>query len=215
MALSKRSTEERPQGELSVRFGSRMFEEPKSLEMFVLAHIRGAFKSREVLEAEWPEDGLPLDDDRVFLSNWASMVNRQGVALAQLSAVPSTKAELVDSLPGGVDRSPAWIKARVHGEAMTWRLFFTGLAQTVAVHRDAIERVIDEQVSDPEPTHDVLAEAPVPAAKADEERSALMSGVIRALTAHTEALADIAYDLEMTARRLLEPEDEEFEEDED
>jgi hypothetical protein len=65
---------------------------PENLEMFVLRQIRGAFKSREVLEAEWPQDAPPLDDDRVLLSNWASLVQRQGTILARLSVVAPTRA---------------------------------------------------------------------------------------------------------------------------
>lgn len=170
---------------------------PLNLESLVLHQIGGAFKSREVLEAEWPEDAPPLDDDRVLLNNWAALVQRQGTMLAYLSIIPATRADLMAMMPDMVNRAPAWLEARLQGEPMTWRIFFTGLAQTAAVHREAIERVVSEQVSDPESIEEALAAAPVPAADPDEDRSELMSGVVSALFAHTRALVDIAYDLDM------------------
>jgi hypothetical protein len=175
-------------------------EEPiQSLESRVLNTIIGAFKSREVLEAEWPADAPPLDDDRVLLNNWATLAQRQGSVLAHLAMVAPTRADLMARMPGVVDRAPAWLDARLHGEPMTWRIFMTGLAQIATVHREAIEQVVSEQVSDPEPITETLAEAPIPAATPNEDRSALMRGVIEALFAHTKALAGIAYDLEVTA----------------
>lgn len=188
---------------------------PENLETFVLHQIRGAFKSREVLEAEWPEDAPPLDDDRVLLSNWASLVQRQGSILARLSVVAPTRADLMAKMPGMVDRAPAWLDASLQGKPMTWRIFFTGLAQTAAVHREAIELIAAEQLSDPEMIDETLAEAPVPSAAPGEDRSALMSGVVRALLAHTKALADIAYDLEMTISESLQEEFEDEDEFED
>jgi hypothetical protein len=62
-------------------------ESPQNLETWVLAMIRGAFKSRELLEAERPDDVPPFDDPddgRVMLQNWAALVNRQGMILAHL-----------------------------------------------------------------------------------------------------------------------------------
>ncbi len=172
-------------------------EEETSLQSLVLSQILGAFKSREVLEAEWPEDAPPLDDDRALLTKWASLVQRQGMILARLAATPRTRSLLLETMPGMVDRAPAWLDASIQGEPMTWRVFFTGLAQTASVHREAIERVTAQQVDDPTSIEEALAEAPVPAASPDEDRSELMSGTVRALLAHTEALVDIAYDLEL------------------
>ncbi len=180
-------------------------EMPECLEKHVFDTIRGAFKSREVLEAERPAHVPPYDDDRVLLQNWTTLVDRQGRLVAQLSVVPSTKAELVKRMPNLVNLSPAWVEARVHAKPMTWELFMRGLAQTVAEQREAIERVVAEQVPDPGEIEEALAEAPVPAGTEDEERSALMSGVAMALTAHTKALSDIAYHLETQLGRVIDP----------
>lgn len=71
----------------------------------------------------------------------------------------------------------------------------------MSAQRREIERVVDEQVSDPEEIEEALAEAPVPDGTGREERFDLMSGVTRALSAHLKALVDIAYDLEVQAGR--------------
>jgi hypothetical protein len=175
-----------------------------SLETTVLRAIQGAFKSREVLEAEWPDDAPPLDDDRIFLHNWATMVDRQGRMLAHLAMTPSTKADLLDRMPDVVNRAPAWLEVRVHDEPMTWERFLTGLAQTAAPHRTAIEQVMEEQMAEPEETERMLAEAPVPAGKPGQDQDTLMKAVANALMAHTRALADIARDLEMQLHRWVE-----------
>lgn len=176
-------------------------EELPNLGSIVIDHIRGAFKSREVLEAEWPPNAPPLDDDRILLNNCAALVQRQGSMLAHLAVMPPTRADLLATMPGMVDRTPAWLEARVRSRPMTWRVFFTGLAQVASVHREAIERVIAEQVDDSAPIEEALDRAPVPPAGQDEDRSALMSGVVHALQAHTEALVEIANDLELKVIR--------------
>jgi hypothetical protein len=183
-------------------------EWPQNLEMWVLAMIKGAFKSREVWEAERPDYVPPFDDDRAMLQNWASLVSRQGSLLAHLSVVPSTRAELKVRMPGLLNCAPAWMDAHIQGQQeMTLKLFMRGIAQTMTKHREEIERVVAEQVSDPESIEEVLAEAPVPAGTEEEDRSDLMSGVGRALSAHTKALVDIAYDLEMQFGAIIDPEE--------
>jgi hypothetical protein len=167
------------------------------LQGWVFAMTKGAFKSRELLEAERPEDVPPYSDDLVLLQNWGTLVDRQGRMLAHLALVPATRAELKESMPGLLDRAPAWLDAHLQGKPMmSWELFFRGAAQTVAVHRREIERVVAEQVDDPEEIEEALANAPVPAGTEEEGRPDLMSAVSLAMTAHLKALVDIAYHLE-------------------
>ena len=180
-------------------------ELPPGIQKHVFDTISGAFKSRDVLEAERPAH-LPLyDDDRVMVENWTSLVDRQGRLLALLSVNPSTKAELMTRMPNLVNLSPAWVDAQVHAKPMTWELLMLGLAQTAAEQRSAIEQVVAEQVEDPDAIEEALAEAPVPTGTEGEDRSALMTGVVDALLAHTKALADIAYDLEVQTGRSIDP----------
>lgn len=171
-------------------------ELPEGLEKHVFDTIRGAFKSRELLEAERPAHAPPYTDDGVIFQNWTTLVERQGVLLAELSVMPATKADLMERMPGLVALAPAWVKAEVHDEPMTMEQFALGLAQTVTEHREAIERVVAEQVIDPTSIDKALAKAPLPLDRSEESGSDLLRKVADVLTAHLKALADIAYDLE-------------------
>jgi hypothetical protein len=172
-------------------------EEPY-LELKVLGRIKEAAKSREAWEAEYPE-ASPLSDDWVMLQNWASIVHTLGMLLAHLAVLPETRAELMLDMSGMLNRSPAWLEAHLEGQqVMTLDLFLHGVAETLAKQRVAIERVIAEQMSDPTPIEETLAEAPVPAGT--EERGQLFRPIGEVIGAHTKALVDIAYDREMQAR---------------
>lgn len=166
-----------------------------NLELWVLQILKGAHRSREVLETEYPD--VVWDEDRILLHNLSSIVHRQGMLLALLALVPATREELMSRMPALVDSAPAWLDAQVRGgEPMTVKLFARGLAQTLTAHRAAVERVVSEQVANDGPIHEILREAPVPAGAADEEQGPLVSGVFGAMTAHTEALCGIARDVE-------------------
>jgi hypothetical protein len=168
-----------------------------SIELQVIAAIKGAFKSREQWEATFP-DLAPIDDDWVMLQNWYSTVHRQGILLARLTVSPQTRAELETEMQDLIDRPPAWLNAHFQGQqVMTLELFFHGLAQTLATQRAAIERVVAEQVADPASIQEPLAEAPVPVGT--EERGELLPGVTNAISAHLKALVDLAYNLETQA----------------
>lgn len=165
----------------------------------------GAFaKSREVMEAERPEHIPPYTDDAAMLQRWAMTINRQGVILAQLSAIPETRSELILRMPGLLNSAPAWLDADLADVKETSTvLFFRGLAQTLCVQREAIERVVDEQVADPERVEEALAEGSPPPGTEDETQSELIHGVGTAMGVHMKALVAIAYDLEMQMGRRL------------
>lgn len=177
---------------------------PESLELKVLALIEGGFKSREMWEAECPHLA-PLDEGHRMILNLAAAVERQGLVLGSLATSPQTRAELRAEMPGMVNRAPAWMDAHLQGrEAMTLDLFCQGLAQTLATHRTAIERLIDEQMVDPGSIKETLAEAPVPAGAAREDEDALLEGVTQAMMAHLKAIVALARDLEdHIGRRLM------------
>lgn len=178
-------------------------ELPDGLEKHVFNTLSGAFKSREVLEAERPAHVPPYDDNRVLFQNWTTLVDRQGVLLAQLSVVPETKAELYARMPGLVGLSPAWLENEVQGEPMTLDLFVLGLVQTAAEQRKAIERVVAEQVVDADSIEEALARAPIPTDTKDG--SGPMEALGKVLVAHLKALVDIAYDLERQAGGTIDP----------
>jgi hypothetical protein len=180
-------------------------EQPLSLDQQVLRRIKGTlFKSLEVLEAERPEHMEPFRDGGDLLYRWAAAVDRQGVILAHLSAIPETKAELMSRMPGLVNCAPVWLDARLAGVTRpTAVLFLRGLAQTLGVQRTEIERVTAEQVVDPGAVEAALEEAAVPPGTEDETQSQLIHGVGEASMAHTKALVEIAYDLEMQVGHRL------------
>jgi hypothetical protein len=199
-------------GEFPKRYAHRvqmLGELPENLEGDVLRRLRGALKSREGWEAARPDHLPPVNDDQVMLQNLASMIDRQGVILADLAVLPPTKAALKTTMPEMVNRAPAWLEAHLHGvQEMTLELFLRGIAQTQTEQREAFERVVAEQVSDPEPIEETLAQAPVPPGSEEESRSEIMSGVFQAMAAHTKALADIAHDLELQFARHINPTEE-------
>jgi hypothetical protein len=179
-------------------------ELPQSVEALVLQSLTGAIKSREGWEAQRREDEPPMSDLEVFLENMIEEVRRQGVVLAQIAVVPETRAELKERMPDAVDRIPAWMDARVYGPLlMTPGLFIRGIAQLLGEHREAIERVVAEQVLEPEPIEEMLAEAPVPEGSEEEEDREVTVGVGQAMTAHVQAIVDIAHDLDNRLAAML------------
>jgi len=175
-----------------------MAEECPPFALQVIARLKGAAQSREAWEAERP-DLSPLSDDWVMLQNWASIVHEQGILLAHLAVFSQTRAEVLTDMRGLTNRAPAWLDAHLEGQqVMTLDLFLHGIAQTLAKQRVAIERVVAEQVGDPEPIEQTLATAPVPAGT--EQRSDLFPAVGDAVMAHTKALVDLAFDLEVQGR---------------
>ncbi|HEY0392568.1 MAG TPA: hypothetical protein VGC63_12750 [Solirubrobacterales bacterium] len=177
----------------------------QNLEMWVLETIRGGFKSIEVLDAERPPHAPPYNEDRALLQNFTTTVSRQGKVLARLSVVSETRAELLERMPGLANRVPTWLDAHLEGRPTTWEIFMQGIAEMMAEHREAIEMVIEEQMSDPKEIEEVLADAPVPAGINEETRDELFAGVFQVLTAHTKALAGIACDLEMQVGGIISP----------
>jgi hypothetical protein len=86
-------------------------------------------------------------------------------------------------------RVPARLEAKVNGPPlMTIRLFIRGLAELMSEHRQAIERVVAEQVREPQPIEALLAAAPLPAGSDDESDGELMGAIGAAIGAHLEAL---------------------------
>jgi hypothetical protein len=167
------------------------------MEMVVVKSIAGAARSREVWEEERGEDEPPMSDLQIFIENTTEVVRRHGVVIAQLAMVPGTRAELQASMPDAVKRIPAWLEARVCGPPlMTPELFVRGIAQLMAEHRVAIERVVAEQVLEPEPIEESLALAPLPAGGADEPNGETIAAVGQAMGAHLDALMAIARDLD-------------------
>jgi hypothetical protein len=179
-------------------------ELPNCMEAAVLKALRQRGRSREGWEELRSEGEPPMSDLQVFLENMIGEVERHGLILARLAVVPTTRKELQASARGAVGRIPAWMNAAVYGPPlMTPHLFLRGMAQLLGEQRKWFERVLQEQVADPEPIEEVLAEAPVPAGSEEEELAEITEGVGQAMAGHLRALLDIAHDLDNRLRALL------------
>lgn len=179
-------------------------ELPNCMEAVVLEALEKGGRTREEWEELRKEDEPPMSDFDVFLENMVGEVERHGKILAQLAVVPETRARLMERADGAVDRVPAWMEASVFGSPlMTPRLFMRGLAELLTEQREGFEAVIEDQVVEAEPLERLLAESPVPEGTDDEPDSEITQGVGHAMTAHVQALLDIAHDLDKRMRALL------------
>jgi len=173
---------------------------PGELKERVATALQGAFKSREVLEAELLPEERPVNDDYLELDQWASLIDRQGVLLAYLSVVPETRAELAATMPDLLERAPAWLEAIERGGAVTLEVFARGLLETVTIQRREFERVVAEQTHDREPIQRRFARPLVDEAMAGRNPPEFLAAVIDATNVHSHALLEIAADLEATGR---------------
>lgn len=176
-----------------------------SMEEMVIAEINGVFESFAPILFAAKRGEASNEDSRAMLQCWASVVQRQGLILARMSILPWRKAELKSTMSGIVNRAPAWMNAHFRGEGvMTLELYAQGMAQTMATQRVAFKQVVAEQVGEPVPLQELLAEAPIPGAPEGMERSKLLSALSKAIVAHTEVLAGIAADIDMKLYEHLE-----------
>jgi hypothetical protein len=178
-------------------------ELPNCMEAIVLKALNKGRRTREEWEELRKEDEPPMSDIDVFLENMVGEVERHGRILAQIAVVPETRARLMQRAEGAVDRVPAWMEASIFGSPlMTPRLFMRGLAELLNEQREDFETVIEDQMVEAEPLEQVLAESPVPEGTDDESDSEISQGVGHAMTAHVQALLDIAHDLDKRMRAL-------------
>lgn len=167
---------------------------------------------RERLEAEREPGDPPLDDGFVILNGIANFLHVQGMMIAHLALEPDTGSELISASIHAAQRVPAWMEMWVFGEAAEpARMFALGLVQLLGEQRAVIERIVDEQVDDPEPIEAILAERPVPTGADDEDTEELVSGASAALRANFQATLEIARDLDEWLEEMLAEEEQEEE----
>jgi len=177
---------------------------PHCMEAIVLKALQQQDRSRQGWEELRGGGEPPMSDLQVFLENMIAEVRQHGILLAQLAVHPVTRRELQTAAPDATQRIPCWMEAKVFGPPlMTPQLFVRGLAQLLGEQRRWFERVVDEQVVDPEPIERVLAEAPVPAGTEEEDLTELTEAVGEAMKAHLRALLGIAHDLDDRLRAML------------
>jgi hypothetical protein len=153
----------------------------------------GADISREGWEALWDGEGEPpnISDARLEIENIFERLRIHGRLVAELARNPEAAEELRISMPQAIDRLPTWLTARVHGPTqMDAAALVRDFAELVRAHRDAIVRVVAEQVADEREIQAILEQAPVPDLDVDN----LVEAVGRVSGAHSQALILIARD---------------------
>lgn len=179
-------------------------EPPRNVEEIVVRALTEPPRTREDWEELRSEDEPPISDFQLMLENMIEMAKRHSRILASISIVAETRERILEDAKDAPDRIPAWMDAVVYGPPlMTPRLFMHGLGQLMGGQRRHFERVIEEQVTAPEPIEELLASAPIPDGGEDESDSELIHGVGEVMRAHMQALVDIARDLDSRLRDML------------
>lgn len=161
----------------------------RTLKMLVIAQLMDAYESREVINA----NALRSSSSPHVAELWAGIVDRQGQILGELAIKPATRAELISSMEGLINRAPAWLDSQLRDERkMTVDLFLQGMAQIMTRQREEIERVVAEQTREPGALEAILRASPLPENPEETERDALMTALAGAVTAHSEVLIGIA-----------------------
>jgi hypothetical protein len=161
-----------------------------SFESALLSSLNGAAKHHARYRAGEAEDGEIL--------NWlGNFLNFQGMLIAHLAMEPETSKELIAACPHAGERVPAWMELRIFGtHPQPARMFALGCAQLIASQREAIERIANDQIEDPEPIEEMLAERPVPTGDEGETARELMAACTGAFHANFQACLEIARDLD-------------------
>ena len=172
--------------------------------MALLRSLSTATNYGERYEAERRPGDPPLSDSSAKLNGIAAFLKLQGLFIAHLSLEPDTSSELVANAVHAAERVPAWMELRVFGaSARSGRLFALGCAQLLAEQRAVLERIVDEQIEDPEPIEAILAECPIPAGEESESAEEIFARSGAALQANFQATLVIARDLDEWIEEML------------
>lgn len=132
----------------------------------------------------------------LLVNGLVAAIDGQGFILRRLAEDDRTAAELDAALKHAVERLPAVVEQRVYDTPLSFGAFVRALAELLALHREAVERVVAEQVEDPGEIEALLALAPVPVPGDDAgENPDVAAAVFDAILAHARALELIAADL--------------------
>ena len=166
-------------------------------EMAILRSLNAATGFRERYEERRKPGDPPMDDAAVAFNGMANFLRMQGLLIAHLALEPETSSELVAHAIHAADRVPAWMELRVFGASdVPERLFALGCAQLLAEQRAALERIIDEQIEDPEQIEASLAESPIPTGSEGESAEEIFACFGVAFQANFQATLAIARDLD-------------------
>jgi hypothetical protein len=168
------------------------------MEEAVRRALTGADISREGWEALWQGEGdpPPISDAQLEIENIFERLRVQGRLIAELARNEETADDLRRALPQAIERLPTWLTARVHGPPpIDAQALVRDFAELVGVHREALLRVVREQVAEPAEIEAVLESAPVPGADEDD----LAEAVGRVSGAHSRVLLLLGRDFDTWA----------------
>jgi hypothetical protein len=171
---------------------------PNHMEDRVRRTLAGADISREGWEALWKGKGdpPPISDAQLAVENIFERLRLHGRLIAELARDETTADELRQELPQAIERLPIWLTAKVHGPPpIDAQALVRDFAELVGVHREALLRVVREQVADPAEIEAVLDDAPIP----DRDGDDLAEAVGRVSGAHSQALILLGRDFDAWA----------------
>jgi hypothetical protein len=168
-----------------------------SFESAFLRSLEGSIRRRERYLAALASGDPAVEESAELANELANFLNLQGMMIAHLAMDPDTSDELIAAAPHAGQRVPAWMELHVFGARPgALRLFTLGCAQILAEQRAALERIVDDQVDDPEPIRAILAEHPVPSGDDGESAEELMALSAAAFQANFQGSLAIARDLD-------------------
>ncbi len=177
-------------------------------EATILRSLKGAMNFRERYEEEREPGDPPLGEPALTFNGMANFLHLQGMLIACLALEPDTASELLPKSAHAAQRVPAWMEMWLNGPTdSSMRLFALGCAQLLAEHRKALEQIVEDQVAEPAPIEEALAESPIPTGEEEESTDELIVRFSRAFRANFQASIAIARDLDEWAEEELEGEE--------
>jgi len=170
---------------------------PGNFEMALFKVLNRIPVHRRELEEEHDPDSPPLSGAFLALNSLANFIWLLNLVIAYLAKDEDTRAELTEATEHAAERVPAWMDMRVFGPGdEPEHKFVLGLTQLLADQRATIERLVDEQVEDPEPITRFLAEHPVPSGGEGEDTEKLLVAASPAVQANFQSALVIARELD-------------------
>lgn len=165
--------------------------------MAIFQVLNRAPAHRRKLEEEHDPDSPPLSDVFLALNSLANVVWLLDLVIAYMAKGEDTRAELIEASEHAAKRVPAWMEMRVFGPGdEPEHKFILGLTQLLADQRATIERLVDEQVEDPEPIARWLAEGSLPCEMEGDDTEKLLMAAGLAMQANVHSALVIARELD-------------------
>jgi hypothetical protein len=173
-------------------------------EATILRSLSAAMNFREGHEAEREPGDPPPGEPSTTFNGMANFLHLQGMLIACLALEEDTASELLSKSAHAAQRVPAWMEMWVYGPSdSSIRMFALGCAQLLAEQREALERILADQVEEPEAVEEALTEWPIPTGEEGESTEELFSRFAKAFHANFQATIAVARDLDEWAEEEL------------